>query len=388
MEAEILEDIYPDGPSGTGQAAIKAGQSLVGKTKYVFGGGRKQSDINNGIFDCSSFVHWAFKQGGLDLGNVANTSTETLNKIGTKVSYSDIRVGDVVFFDTYKKDGHVGIYVGNGKFIGAQKSTGVAIADMSSGYWKDKFSGHVRRFPGGSGAVSRADLGQAGDSRSVGDLNTTLKQGSKGELVKEVQRAVGVKVDGVYGPDTVKAVKAYQKKNGLTADGIVGAKTWEKINGNASYASGSIGYAANSATSGNGKSTSSGGNNPYKVTASSYKNTWKTKKEAANSSNYKTYKTHLAQAMQSGKIPGSWVVALTELIGRESTWNPKGDNPKSTAWGYGQFLDSTRANYKKKYPQYDYNNPVHQIILTALYVKDRYGTPEAALKFWDKNNFY
>jgi len=48
-----------------------------------------------------------------------------------------MKTGDLVFFDTYKKDGHVGIYVGDGKFIGTQTSTGVAIADMSKGYWKE-----------------------------------------------------------------------------------------------------------------------------------------------------------------------------------------------------------------------------------------------------------
>jgi cell wall-associated NlpC family hydrolase len=37
--------------------------------------------------------------------------------------------GDLVFFNTYKKDGHVGIYIGNGKFIGSQSSTGVEIAE-------------------------------------------------------------------------------------------------------------------------------------------------------------------------------------------------------------------------------------------------------------------
>ena len=35
--------------------------------------------------------------------------------------------GDLVFFDTYKRDGHVGIYIGNGKFIGAQTSTGLRL---------------------------------------------------------------------------------------------------------------------------------------------------------------------------------------------------------------------------------------------------------------------
>lgn len=50
-------------------------------------------------------------------------------------------------------------------------------------------------------------------------------------LTKIVQKAVGVKVDGKFGKDTKKAVVAYQKKNGLTADGEVGIKTWKKILG-------------------------------------------------------------------------------------------------------------------------------------------------------------
>ncbi|MBO7390351.1 MAG: spore cortex-lytic enzyme [Clostridia bacterium] len=58
-----------------------------------------------------------------------------------------------------------------------------------------------------------------------------LKQGSSGELVKKVQTKLKNwgyytgSVDGIYGPKTVSAVKYFQRKNGLTADGIVGAKT-------------------------------------------------------------------------------------------------------------------------------------------------------------------
>ncbi|AXN39869.1 M15 family metallopeptidase [Peribacillus butanolivorans] len=56
-----------------------------------------------------------------------------------------------------------------------------------------------------------------------------VKLRSEGKNVERVQRAVGIaekKVDGIYGKDTEKAVKAYQKRKGLKADGIVGAKTW------------------------------------------------------------------------------------------------------------------------------------------------------------------
>jgi peptidoglycan DL-endopeptidase CwlO len=120
---------------------IKAGYKYIGNSTYKFGGGRTASDIARGYFDCSAFVSWAFKQGGYKIGS----STSVLRNQGTKISLSEAKPGDLVFFDTYKKDGHVGIYLGGGKFIGSQSSTGVAIANMNSGYYQKKFSGHVRR---------------------------------------------------------------------------------------------------------------------------------------------------------------------------------------------------------------------------------------------------
>jgi peptidoglycan DL-endopeptidase CwlO len=125
--------------------AITAGNKYIGNSVYVFGGGRSSSDIANGRFDCSAFVHWAYAQAGINLGSSGSVNTESLKNYGTQIPASQMQPGDMVFFDTYKKDGHVGIYVGNGKFIGAQSSTGVAIANMSSGYWAQKFNGRVIR---------------------------------------------------------------------------------------------------------------------------------------------------------------------------------------------------------------------------------------------------
>ena len=134
--------INTDGGGNTGIAVVDVGYKWIGSSVYIFGGGRNQSDIARGRFDCSSFVHWAFKEVGVDLGPLNSTSTETLKHLGEGVSPSDIQPGDLVFFDTYKTDGHVGIYICNGKFIGAQTSTGVAIADMSQGsYWSKIFNG-------------------------------------------------------------------------------------------------------------------------------------------------------------------------------------------------------------------------------------------------------
>ncbi|MDQ0158783.1 C40 family peptidase [Alkalibacillus salilacus] len=124
-------------PSGNGsmESVIQAGLSQQG-TPYVWGGTSASG------FDCSGFLTWAFRQGGL---NVQGRSTSDFVHVGQRVSSSQMQRGDLVFFDTYKKNGHIGIYLGNGEFLGAQNSTGVAVASMNNSYWSSKFNGHVRR---------------------------------------------------------------------------------------------------------------------------------------------------------------------------------------------------------------------------------------------------
>ncbi|MDY0405199.1 NlpC/P60 family protein [Virgibacillus sp. 179-BFC.A HS] len=116
-----------------GGSAISAAYSVVG-TPYVWGG------KSPGGFDCSGLVSWAYSQAGISIPS----STAALSGYGTSVSYANAKPGDLVFFDTYKKDGHVGIYLGGGKFIGAQDS-GVGVASISNPYWSKVFKGHVQR---------------------------------------------------------------------------------------------------------------------------------------------------------------------------------------------------------------------------------------------------
>lgn len=56
-----------------------------------------------------------------------------------------------------------------------------------------------------------------------------LKKGSKGVYVNLLQRLLGIDADGIFGSGTLAAVKAYQAKNRLTVDGIVGKQTWGKL---------------------------------------------------------------------------------------------------------------------------------------------------------------
>ncbi len=58
---------------------------------------------------------------------------------------------------------------------------------------------------------------------------TTLKKGSRGSDVKLLQRKLNLMQDGIFGPLTDEAVREFQKANGLTVDGIVGAKTWKAL---------------------------------------------------------------------------------------------------------------------------------------------------------------
>jgi len=71
----------------------------------------------------------------------------------------------------------------------------------------------------------------AGDDDFEIDDIGVLRKGSRGEGVKMMQEALGVGADGAFGPGTERALKEWQTTNGLTADGIAGPKTLEKLLG-------------------------------------------------------------------------------------------------------------------------------------------------------------
>ena len=126
------------------ETVIEAGMKWVGKSPYVWGGGRTEADVIAGRFDCSSFVHYCYASAGIQLGDRASVVTFSLVNMGQKVDASEMRRGDLIFFDTYTVDGHIGIYIGDNKFLHDGTSTGVTVSELS-GYYKDKFNGKVRR---------------------------------------------------------------------------------------------------------------------------------------------------------------------------------------------------------------------------------------------------
>ncbi|MDF2465083.1 MAG: hydrolase [Ramlibacter sp.] len=94
-------------------------------------------------FDCSGFVKAMYEQTvGLVLPRRANeqaAATQTIDK-------KDLQPGDLVFFNTMKRAfSHVGIYVGDGKFIHSPKpGAQVRVEDMGGSYWQQRFNGARR----------------------------------------------------------------------------------------------------------------------------------------------------------------------------------------------------------------------------------------------------
>jgi cell wall-associated NlpC family hydrolase len=125
-------------PTRTTQSHLAFGMRVVDYAKrfrgvrYVYGGSSPRSG-----FDCSGFVRYVYAHFGLSLAH----SSYAQFGLGRRVGRSSLRPGDLVFFDGL---GHVGIYVGNGRFIHAPH-TGTRVRIQSlAGWYSERFDGARR----------------------------------------------------------------------------------------------------------------------------------------------------------------------------------------------------------------------------------------------------
>lgn len=94
-------------------------------------------------FDCSGFVRHLYEK---SFGRLLPRRAEEQAKATESIDRSDLKPGDLVFFNTMKRAfSHVGIYVGDGKFIHAPRAgKAIRVDDMRSAYWQKRFNGARR----------------------------------------------------------------------------------------------------------------------------------------------------------------------------------------------------------------------------------------------------
>lgn len=98
--------------------------------RYRLGGTTKKG------IDCSAFVQITFReQFGLELPR----TTVELHQTGISVPHSQLKSGDLVLFRIDSRTRHVGIYLGNDKFVHASTSKGVMISNLKDNYWTKRY---------------------------------------------------------------------------------------------------------------------------------------------------------------------------------------------------------------------------------------------------------
>jgi cell wall-associated NlpC family hydrolase len=146
--------------------AGKAGDVVVGAlnmigVRYRWGGNTPDSGL-----DCSGFVRYVFQD---TLGMALPRRAEEMSRVGEKVSMSDLKPGDLVFFNTMRRTfSHVGIYIGDNKFVHSP-STGstIRVDDLDETYWEKHFTGARRietSYQGGQDLKQRVNATLGGDN--------------------------------------------------------------------------------------------------------------------------------------------------------------------------------------------------------------------------------
>lgn len=111
--------------------------------RYIGTPYRRASSYPSRGFDCSGFVYYLL----LRFGVIAPRTASAMFGIGKPVKRTELRPGDLVFFKTTSSDRvtHVGIYIGDGKFVHASSGAGrVTVSPLTHGYYANRYAGARR----------------------------------------------------------------------------------------------------------------------------------------------------------------------------------------------------------------------------------------------------
>lgn len=226
-----------------------SGSDTANYTKYA-----RDLGMPNGQSWCGYFVWWCMRSAGVtedrypSIGNVASTKDWFVARglWHDRGTYTP-NPGDYIAF--YNSLSHCGIveyvsgdrvYTIEGNSSDVVKRKDYALTDTHvAGYGTISYSGAVPTVATQTPTAIKSPVIPSADTSNPGHPypipTGILGSGSTGDSVKWIQTCLnelqnaGITVDGIYGSQTISAVKSFQKKNGLTADGVVGANTTNKM---------------------------------------------------------------------------------------------------------------------------------------------------------------
>lgn len=128
----------PDGAvrSAHGTEVAVRAMSMIGKP-YRWGGSSPRSG-----FDCSGLVHYVYRDA---LGIRLPRTAKQMSRTGFRIGKSRLQPGDLVFFNTGRRYSHVGIYVGQGRFVHSpSRGKTIRLAKLDNRYWLRRYNGARR----------------------------------------------------------------------------------------------------------------------------------------------------------------------------------------------------------------------------------------------------
>lgn len=188
--------------------------------------------VGTDVFDCAGFVLSLLQRAGVPFyGHGATTQWNTPSNWAAKGEIKNMPKNLVCAIYKRKKGkmSHAGMSMGDGAGGAIHCSTTVKRGNAYTDNPKWTHWGIPK------GLYTTDELRRAGIDVSEEDNMPTLRRGNQGDEVADLQTILNARygadleVDGNFGNATEAAVKAFQKAHGLTADGIVGLKTWKAL---------------------------------------------------------------------------------------------------------------------------------------------------------------
>lgn len=208
--------------------------------------------IGHVVYDCSGLTSKLAKQLGLEFHHGSNSSYNyDCSHKGEKKKGMKIPVGAWMYTGTKNSHGHIGIVVDDTWVVEAQGTiagvTRTKISNSKWTYWGLAKGMTFDFIPGQEGSTAATAPAETKPAQGIGQAATdkpaagkpaaktptypTIRRGDRGELVVQLQSLLAkdgstLEIDGIFGPGTQSAVRAFQQRHGLIVDGIVGPQTW------------------------------------------------------------------------------------------------------------------------------------------------------------------